>query len=124
MLASKKIWKPSKFRKLPVSEYNKISIKAFWLEALVHQLVTFKKSFRGLETQVSDILYIIFFPIIFGLTLILGPILLHYDKKKYRELTEENEKKIPNYSLSVNFYCLDWKNTFSNDITPYSYVDY
>ena len=93
MLASKNIWKPSKFRKLPVSEYNKISIKAFWLEALVHQLVTFKKSFRGLETQVSDILYIIFFPIIFGFTLILGPIFLHYDKKKYRELTERMRKK-------------------------------
>lgn len=124
MLTSKKIWKPSRFKELPVPEYNKISIKAFWLESLVHNLVTLKKSFRGLETQVSDILFIIFFPIIFGFTIIAGPILLYYDKKKFKNFEREQGERIKNFSFSMSFYCLDWKSTFSKDITPESYVDY
>jgi hypothetical protein len=124
MLTSKKIWKPSKFQGLPLSEYNKISLISFWIEAVVSRPIEFKKRFRGLNTSIRDILHILFFPIQFILTIFIGPIVIYFDQKHYKRLEEKDKDKIGTRTLRITFYCLDWKKTFSNDITPYSYVDY
>lgn len=124
MLISNKIWKPSKFQGLPLSEYNKIPLKSLWLEAIISRFMDVKKSFRGLDTSLRDIIFILFFPVLLFLTLFLGFIIIYFDKKHNKKLEEKDKNRIGNRTLRITFYCLDWKKTFSNDITPYSYVDY
>lgn len=116
----KTIWKPSTFRKLPISEYNKIPIKSLWLESIIHHFFQLKKSFRGMQTRILDIFFIIFFPVTLTLSIVFGSLIIYYDKKRYIKLAEQKN----NLYLNTNFYCLDWKNIFSEGVSPDRYVDY
>lgn len=116
----KTIWKPSTFRELPISEYNKIPIKSLWLESIIHHFIQLKGSFRGMQTRISDILFIVFFPATLILAIIFGAVIIYYDNKHYQKL----EERKGNLYLNTNFYCLDWKNIFSEGVSPDRYVDY
>jgi hypothetical protein len=104
MLTSKKIWKPSTFRDLPISEYNKILVFSLWLDFMVSQPIEFKKRFRGLQTRIIDIFHIIYFPLRFAMTLLFGIPIVYFEKKSNKRMEEKYKNKAGDVTLQVDFF--------------------
>jgi hypothetical protein len=91
---------------------------------MVSQPIEFKKRFRGLQTRIIDIFHIIYFPLRFAMTLLFGIPIVYFEKKSNKRMEEKYKNKAGDVTLQVDFFIIDWKNTFSKGITPQRYIDY
>lgn len=107
--------KKSYYSHLNAKEYFDVPVGAMWIEIIVMQFFFLKDALtQGMQTDISDLVNILFFPVKLVLAVLLGWFVHKHQRKKFYERLAADPNKWHNVSMNgVQNYTLDWKRYFS-----------
>lgn len=107
-----KFFKYSRFEKVQVNEFFRIPARVMWVETVVSEFFDTGKILRqGVRMDLSDVVYVMLFPLRLLLAVLFAGIAHKYNSKKFFERLGDRDDLNMRH---ITFYTLDWKRYFSN----------